>query len=172
MKFPTNRLLLRKFQADDQQNVFRGLSHPEVIKYYGVNYKTLEDTKEQMEWFTSLEENGTGRWWAICSGDDKIFYGAIGINNLSTHHNKAELGYWLLPEFWGKGIIREAAEGVLKFVFGPAGLHRLEAFVEVGNENSEKLLQKLGFNYEGTMEDCEIKNGNYISVKIYARINK
>jgi ribosomal-protein-alanine N-acetyltransferase len=49
-------------------------------------------------------------------------------------------------------------------------LHRLEAFVEVGNEASSKLLEKTGFRYEGTMTDCELKNGRYISLHIYALI--
>ena len=44
----TERLLLRQFADTDLENVFKGLSHPKVIKYYGVNYQTLEATKEQM----------------------------------------------------------------------------------------------------------------------------
>lgn len=168
----TNRLLLRKFRPDDQQNVFRGLSHPEVIKYYGISYKSFEDTKEQMEWFEKLEENGTGKWWAICSGDDTNFYGAIGINNLSAQHKKAELGYWLLPEYWGKGFILEAAPKVLNYCFSFFNLHRIEALVESQNEASSQLLKKLQFKYEGTMVDCEIKNGNFISLEIYAHLSK
>lgn len=172
LQIHTWRLLLRTFSEKDMENVFRGLSHPEVIKYYGVHYKTLEDTKTQMDWFSELEETGTGKWWAICSEENDIFYGAIGINNLNTEHKKAELGFWLLPEFWGKGFVQEAAEAVLKYVFHSLKLHRIEAFVETGNSNSEKLLNKLNFNYEGEMKECEIKNNKYISVKIFARLNK
>lgn len=168
----TQRLYLRQFKEDDQEKVFRGLSHPEVIKYYGVTYKSFEETGTQMDWFSKLEETGTGIWWAICSGENNNFYGAIGINNLNTEHKKAEIGYWLLPEFWGKGIIKEAAEEVLNYVFDQLKLHRIEAFVETENSNSEKLLQKLGFKYEGTLVDSEIKNNRYISVKIFARLNK
>jgi len=42
----TGRLLLRQFKEPDLGNVFLGLSNPEVIKYYGVHFKTLEETKK------------------------------------------------------------------------------------------------------------------------------
>ncbi|UJH90475.1 GNAT family N-acetyltransferase [Antarcticibacterium sp. 1MA-6-2] len=175
MSFPeikTERLLLRQFQQDDLENVFYGLSHPEVIRYYGVNYKSLEETQKQIKWFRELDVTGTGIWWAITSLEEKQFLGGIGINSLNEDHQKAEIGYWLLPDFWGKGIIAEAGRELIQYAFKNLNLHRIEAYVEDGNQNSEKLLEKLDFNYEGTMGDCEIKNGNFISVKIYARLNK
>ena len=58
-KIKTERFLLRQFIESDIDNVFKGLSDPEIIKYYGVSYKTLEATKEQMEFFTNLEKEGT-----------------------------------------------------------------------------------------------------------------
>ena len=44
----SERLLLRQIVQEDIHDIFKGLSHPEVIKYYGVSYQTLEDTKEQI----------------------------------------------------------------------------------------------------------------------------
>jgi [ribosomal protein S5]-alanine N-acetyltransferase len=70
IEFPiikTERLLLRQFIESDTENVFKGLSHPDVVKYYGVSYNTLENTKYQMKFFNDLEENETGIWWAVCS---------------------------------------------------------------------------------------------------------
>lgn len=55
-----DRLLLRQFVDSDIENVYKGLSDPEIIKYYGVSYKTLEDTKAQMRFFSDLEKEGTG----------------------------------------------------------------------------------------------------------------
>ena len=54
MNFPTlktENLLLRQFQQSDIENVFLGLSHPDIIKYYGVSYDTIEATQEQMTFF-------------------------------------------------------------------------------------------------------------------------
>ena len=87
----TERLLLRQFVDNDIENVFKGLSHPDIIKYYGVSFQTLKATKQQMTFFADLEKNETGIWWAICSADNKIFYGAGGLNSLNKEHKKAEI---------------------------------------------------------------------------------
>lgn len=167
----TPRLLLRPFEESDLENVFKGLSHPEVIKHYGVSYSSLEETKIQMTYFRELEINNTGKWWAVCSADNAVFYGGCGLNNMSVQHRKAETGYWLLPEFWGKGFISEALQLVIEYGFTHFSLHRIEAVVETDNENSIKIMKKTGFQYEGTMRECEYKNGKYISLDMYARLN-
>lgn len=169
-QFRTERLLLRQFQPTDIGHVYKGLSHEEVIKYYGVSYKTLEETKEQMDWYANLEKEGIGIWWAITSAEDETFFGATGFNNLNREHRKAEIGFWLLPEFQKKGIIREAAPVVLDHVFHKLNLHRIEAYVESENKNSARALQKLNFEHEGRLRDCELKNGNFISLDIFARL--
>lgn len=131
--------------------------------------KHLEATQEQMTWFQILEQEGTGIWWAICSKDDGTFLGAGGLNDLSTEHKKAEVGFWLLPPFWGKGYMSETMPLILEYAFNKRGLRRIEGFVETKNTNCKKALAKLDFQLEGTMKDCEIKNGAFISLDIYAK---
>ena len=167
----TDRLLLRQLTEDDLSNVFKGLSDPSVIKYYGVSYDTLEATKLQMKFFSDLEKNGTGFWWAICSPDNQHFYGAAGLNGLIREHKKAEIGFWLLKDHWGKGIISEALPLVCKYGFEKLGLHRIEAQVETENINSKKTLSKANFSYEGTLRDCELKNGKWVSLEIYSLLH-
>jgi [ribosomal protein S5]-alanine N-acetyltransferase len=166
----TERLLLRQFVDSDIENVFKGLSHPDIIKYYGVSYHTLEAAKAQMKFFADLEKNKTGIWWAVCSNDNKTFFGAGGLNSLSKVHKKAEIGFWLLIDFWGKGIMKEAIPLICNYGFNNLELHRIEAFVETENINCKNAIAKLDFKHEGTMNDCEIKNGKFISLDIYAKI--
>lgn len=168
----TNRTILRPFIENDLENVYKGLSHPDIIKYYGVSYSTLEETKLQMNFFSDLVQNGTGRWWAICSNDHKLFYGAGGLNSLSKEHKKAEIGFWLLKDFWGKGLMTEVIPVICKFGFEQMDLHRIEGIVETENISCKKAMKKLGFDHEGTMKECEIKNGKFISLEIYAMLNK
>jgi ribosomal-protein-alanine N-acetyltransferase len=166
----TERLLLRQFVDDDLENVFKGLSHPDIIKYYGVSFQTLEATREQMTFFADLEKNETGIWWAVCSADNKIFYGAGGLTSLSKEHKKAEIGFWLISDFWGNGIMKEAMPLLCDYGFDNLGLHRIEGFVESENKNCKKAMAKLDFQHEGTMKECEIKNGKFISLDIYAKL--
>jgi ribosomal-protein-alanine N-acetyltransferase len=170
--FKTSRFLLRQFNEMDLDIVFLGLSHPDVIKYYGVRYASQEDAKKQMSWFAELERNGTGIWWAVCSPDNSIFYGAGGINGLNNEHKKAEIGCWILPGYWGKGIMKEVMPVITGYGFNTMGLHRIEGLVETGNANCKKAMAKMDFIHEGTMIDCEIKDGKWISLDIYAKINQ
>ncbi|MEM6805678.1 MAG: GNAT family N-acetyltransferase, partial [Bacteroidota bacterium] len=149
----TERLLLREIVDSDIQHIYHGLSHPQVIKYYGVSYTSLEATKEQMTWY----ENPAQYWWAICSSDNQTFYGAGGLNDFSQEHKKAEIGLWLLPDFWGKGIMSEAMPLICQYGFDNLDLHRIEGFVESNNHNCKRAMAKLDFEQEGSMKDCEIR---------------
>ena len=166
----TERLLLRQFADNDLENVFKGLSHPDVIKYYGVSFQTLESTKEQMTFFADLEKNETGIWWAVCSLENQTFYGAGGLNSLNKEHKKAEIGFWLISDFWGDGIMKEAMPLICSYGFDNLELHRIEGFVESENKNCKNAMAKLDFQHEGTMKECEIKNGKFISLDIYAKV--
>lgn len=174
-KFPTiigSTFILRQINTYDIDNIYFGLSNPEVIKYYGVNYDSLSQTQQQMEWFRELEETETGIWWVIVNIKNDDFYGAIGLNNLNKIHRKAEIGFWLLPNFWGKGIMSGALKLITNYAFKDLNLHRIEAMVETENINSKKLLQKLNFSFEGTFVDYEIKNESFISIDVYAKLSQ
>lgn len=168
VQIETDRLLLREITDADLENIYNGLSNPRVIKYYGISFDSLDATKEQMKWFADVNQF----WWAICSIDNEIFYGAAGLNNISKEHKKAEIGLWLLPDYWGKEIMREVMPLICSYGFEKLGLNRIEGFVESDNLNCKRAMAKLDFQYEGTMNDCEIKNGKLISVDIYAKLNK
>src|SRR5690606_9786568 len=135
------------------------------------SYTSLEGTKAQMEFFKNLEEQGTGIWWAICTKDTLDFCGTIGFTNLNKEHRKAELGFWLLPEYWQQGIITEAIPTVCNYAFEKLNLHRIEAFVETENKASKNSLHKFNFKHEGTLSECEIRNDTYISLDIYAKLS-
>jgi len=168
--FETSSLLLRQFEDSDLDNVFLGLSHPDVVKYYGIQYDSREDTKKQLDWFAELGTNETGIWWAICSLDNHVFYGAGGLNDWNKKHHKAEIGFWMLPQHWGKGIIKEAIPIILEYGFDKMRIHRIEAIVETENLNCQRVMDKLDFIHEGTLKECEFKNGRWISLDIYAKL--
>ena len=166
----TERLLLRQIQQDDIQNIFHGLSNRDVIKYYGISFASLEATTAQMTWFKNLEATETGIWWAICSKDNQLFYGAGGFNEWSKEHKKAEIGFWLLPDYWGKGFMQEAFPILCEYGFEQLDLNRIEGFVASENTNCKKAIEKMNFKREGTMRECEIKDGNYLNLAIYAKL--
>lgn len=167
----TDRFTLRRIEPEDQPFIFEGLSHPRVISFYGVRYDSLEATRAQMEFYEALEREGTGQWWKIVNRQSQEALGAIGYNHYQARHKKAEIGYWLLPRFWKQGVITEAMPALLRYLRREKGIHRIEAMVEEGNTASDRLLERMGFLYEGTMRDCEIKDSHYISLRIYGLLS-
>jgi ribosomal-protein-alanine N-acetyltransferase len=168
----SGRLELRPIIATDKAYIHRGLSHPDVIRHYAVSFPTLEATQEQMDWYAGLERDGSGQWFAIISTDGSEFCGAIGINNIAKGHRRCELGFWLLPEHWRKGIMREALPLVIHHAFHTLALHRIMAEVETDNAASAKALVQAGFVHEGTLRECEWKDGRTISLDVFALLNK
>jgi len=124
-----------------------------------------------MDWFKNLEEKQTGIWWAICNKDNSTFMGAGGLNDLDKSNRKAEVGFWLLPDFWKKGIMQEAMPHICQYGFNELELHRIEGFVDSNNKQCKNAIAKLDFTHEGTMVDCEAKGAQYVSLDIYAKIN-
>ena len=66
--------------------------------------------------------------------------------------------------------MREVIPLICSYGFDHLGLHRIEGFVESNNQNCKRAMAKLDFEHEGTMKDCEVKNGEYISIDIYAKL--
>ncbi|MEJ8801343.1 GNAT family N-acetyltransferase [Pontibacter sp. H249] len=164
----TERLKLRLIQPADAGFILQGLSDERVTKYYAVHFDTMEAVQEQMAFYEQLLSEGTGVWWAFSLKDNDQLIGACGYSSLEAEHRKAEIGFWLLPDYWGRGYIPEAAKAIVKYGFESMNLNRIEAIVEGGNEQSEQVLQKIGFTYEGRLREREIKNGQVIDLIYYS----
>lgn len=167
----TERLLLRPVVEDDLDNVYRGLSNPNVIQFYGVSFRSAEHTREQMQWYAEIAKEDTGRLFAICDKNNQIFMGVGGFYHWNKTHRRAEVGVWFLPEFWGKGYMEEVMDALYNLAFNQLDIHRLEGFVETANIQCLKALEKCGLHYEGTMREVEFKNNQPISLAIYARLS-
>ncbi len=163
---------MRQIVSSDIDLVFAGLSDPLVIANYGVSYESIESTQAQMDWFNQIYDDGTGIWWGICEPIDRSkLIGAVGLNDICCKHKRAEIGYWLLPAYWGRGVAAECALSLLDFAFGKLGLHRIGAEVDMENLNSSKLLERLGFQFEGVRRGWELKCGIHIDLKYYSRLS-
>lgn len=174
-RFPvleTGRLRLREIVEEDIRSIFLGLSDPQVIRYYGVSYATLEATQAQMDWYRELLLERTGIWWGICRPDNPAeLLGACGYNDWERRHRRAELGYWLMPEHWRRGVMRESLEAVIAYGFDAMELHRIEAVVDTENPASSGLLRGLGFAHEGVRRECEYQEGRYLSLDCFGLLS-
>ena len=85
--------------------------------------------------------------------DDRIA-GSLNIGNIvHGSFSCAALGYWAFAHAAGKGLMGDALDTVVRYAFGPLGLHRLEANVQPGNARSIALVKRHGFRLEGFSPD-------------------
>lgn len=168
----TERFILKEIESKDIKFIHKGLSDERVTKHYAVHFPTIEEAQEQMDWYADLKKNHTGIWWGIHSAETGDFCGAAGFNNLDRNHKKAEIGFWLYPEFWGRGILKEVMPLLFQTGFEKLDINRIEGFVESTNTKCKSALEKINFQYEGTLRECEIKNGKYLDVDMYSILKK
>lgn len=153
--------------AQDEDFIKKGLSDPLVYQYYGVRLTDETKVKEQMKWYQDLVDEKNGQWWIISSSTTNVKCGAIGINDVHLSQHKAELGFWLLPEFWGNGIIVRIFPEFLQTLKQFWPLECLVAYVEKENERSKKVLLNLGFCFKGTLPRSEIKADQWIDLDVF-----
>jgi ribosomal-protein-alanine N-acetyltransferase len=81
-----------------------------------------------------------------------------------------ELGYWVAEPFWGRGIAGEASRAVLDLAFRTYEVDRMQARVIAGNGASGRVLEKLGFRFEGTLRASLLRRGNFEDVLMFSML--
>lgn len=146
----TERCILREFTPDDAPEMFRMMHDARVNHYLGRPPMTsLEQAAKRVDHFISGMQSQTHLAWAIISKETGAFMGNGSLWNLIPEHDRAELGYILTPESWGKGTATEINTALVQFGFTTMGLHSIEAQIDPDNMGSRRVLEKLGFVQEG-----------------------
>lgn len=161
----TERLVLRKPTYDDVEPLYDLSQDEDVMLYYGKEpYTKLEQSKKEVDWFLKIWKEETGTRWIISLKGGEDFIGEIGFYEYEKKHKKAEIGYKLAKKHWRKGYMGEALLGVLDYMYGALDLNRVQALVDPRNPASSKLLEKYGFQQEGTLRDYEFERGDYVDL--------
>jgi [ribosomal protein S5]-alanine N-acetyltransferase len=168
----TERLILRRITTDDAAAVFRLRSNPDTMKYVPRPLAvTVDDALVHIANIEEKIENNTGINWAITLKGNPEFIGIIGNFRIEFENYRAEIGYMLLPEFNGKGIVSEAIARVVKYGFEDMKLHSIEAIIDPDNVASARVLEKNNFTKEAHLRENEFYNGKFLDTVIYAIIN-
>jgi len=169
----TSRLLLRGLTLADAAEIQR------LAGDYAVARNTLtipppyEDGMAET-WIQSVEEDeekGHLLIFAIELDPEKRLIGSIGLNDIDSQHNHAELGYWIGQPYWNQGYATEAAGALIGFAFRILKLNRVFAHHFERNVASERVLEKLGMQREGFLRKHVKKWGRYENVVLHAILN-
>ena len=136
----TERLILRRYQEDDLQDLFEYLSDKEVVEYEPYRPLTLNETKENLEWRIGTDE--------MIAVELKSSHKMIGNVYMGKREFEAlEIGYVFNRNYWGHGYAAESCRALIQQAFSN-GIHRIYAECDPCNKSSWKLLEALGFQRE------------------------
>lgn len=169
----TERLVLRRVNKNDANEIFALRSNPETMKYIPRPLaKSIDDALEHIALIDAKIESNEGINWAITYKDNPKLIGIIGHYRIKPEHFRAEVGYMLLPEYHGKGIISEAIKEVVNYGFNEMKLHSIEAIIDPENFGSARVLEKNNFVKEAHLKENEFYEGRFLDTVIYSILNK
>ncbi|MEO6547777.1 MAG: GNAT family N-acetyltransferase [Ferruginibacter sp.] len=168
----TERLLLRPMSENDAQAIFELSSNEEVMKFIDKERAaSIADAEVFVNRIIQSLIANEGITWAICLKEDPdILIGTIGYWRLIKEHYRAEIGYMLHPDFWKKGIMKEALERVIEVGFDELKLHSIEAQIKPANAASAAILVSHGFTRDAYFKENFFFNGSFRDTVIYSRL--
>jgi ribosomal-protein-alanine N-acetyltransferase len=173
-RFPqlsTDRLALRAVTFDDAVAFHAILSVPEVTRFSNwPDQPAAEEAIRFVRNMSGLFASGEGCAWIIAARESREVLGAIRFNYFVHDWKCAGVGYELHPSAWGRGLATEALRAVVACGHDIFGMNRLEAWTLPGNAASDRVLEKSGFRYEGTLRQKARFKGAFHDFRFFARL--
>ena len=160
---------IRKWEHTDAADLSAALSNKKVQDNLrdGLPYPyTEQDGQDYISAMLAANENDTFAF--AVTADGKVIGSISAFRQSNIHRQTAELGYYIAEEYWGKGIMTEAVKQLCEYVFSHTDIIRIYAEPFACNIGSCRVLEKAGFQCEGTLRSNAVKNGNVLDMKMYA----
>lgn len=151
MILETNRLILRPWEENDAEILYKYASHPDVGPIAGWEVHTsVENSREIIRSVLSAPEI-----YAVVLKKSGQPVGSIGLmsgkaSNIGLPDSEGEIGYWIGVPYWGQGLIPEAVRELMRYGFENLKLNRIWCGYFEGNEKSKRVQEKCGFHYHHT----------------------
>ncbi|PHR56968.1 MAG: GNAT family N-acetyltransferase [Robiginitomaculum sp.] len=137
-------MVLRPLIASDAEALFAVFSDPQVCTYWsGPPHKTQAETHAYVA--LSVADSTSTCWVLTLQNDQALGWIYLG----DRRSGIAEIGFILRRDHWGKGLVVEAAHAVVQYGFDQRNLRRIYADADPDNAGSIRVIEKLGFLYEG-----------------------
>jgi ribosomal-protein-alanine N-acetyltransferase len=167
----TSRLRLRAPRDDDATAFGEVLALPVVTRFS--NWPD-QPKKRQIEryigWMIKLHARRSGCAWMIEDSASGRLIGAVRFNRFDRVWRFGEVGYELHPDYWRRGLMTEALRAIVVCGHQHFRLNRIEAWTLPGNGASDRVLEKAGFRYEGTLRQRAWFKGAYHDFRMFGRI--
>ncbi len=146
----STRLHIRRARLSDASAIFEGYGHdPEVIRYLSwPPHRSLKDARSYLRQVKQDWDQGKSFTYAICLEKDAPL---IGMIMMRIKDERATFGYAMSRVHWGKGYVTEALSVLIDFALAQPNIWRAEAYCDVENKSSARVMEKAGMTYEGLL---------------------
>ena len=170
--FPTIDLdaqyILREQTLEDTEAFFRYYTHPEVGQYILASKPTtLLEASKEVQYCRNLFYSKQGIYWTIAKKSNNEMIGAVGLY-MNNMHQRAEITYDLSRDHWRQGIMLKTIRAIVAYAFAHMKLQRIEAVTRPENVASMALLEKAGFQREGTLRQYRYYNNQTWDIEMFA----
>lgn len=176
VQFPnleTPRLYLRVITFEDAPTMQKIRSDKNIMRYMDTfHHDSLSISKDFISKNIETYNKKQGLFWALKHKETQQMIGDFSFWRIDKKNARAEIGYTLLPDYWGKGYMSEAMVRIVKFGFNDLNLHSFEANVNPENIGSKKLLQKIGFQKEAHFKENYYYDGKFLDSEIYCLLER
>lgn len=169
-RIETDRLILRKAQLGDARPMFDNwASDPKVTKFLTwPSHSSVDVTTQVLEsWIEGYAKEDSYQWMIELKELGQPI-GTISVVDWNDRVEKAEIGYCLGRAWWHKGIMSEAMQAVMDFLFDEVGFNRLESRHDPRNPHSGGVMRKCGMTFEGTSRQSDRNNQGICDACHYA----
>ena len=176
LNFPeieTDRLILKEIEVENATSILNIFSNEEIMKYYGrFPMKSIKEAENLITTFNENFKNNNGIRWGILLKEENRIIGTCGYHNWNKRHSRAEIGYELSMDLWGKGYIKEVLKAIIDYGYEVMNLNRIEAVVYPENKASIKSLINQGFKKEGLLEEYAFFRDVYQDLIMFSLLKK
>lgn len=166
----TDRLILRKFIVSDSADVLNNWASKEDVQFnYGEPvYKTIDEVESLLKKYIEKYDSDNPYRWAIILKETNECIGQIAYFLMDFKNEFAEIEYCIGTDFQNLGYAIEATKAVIDFGFDKINLHKIQICCRPINEKSNRVIDKCGFTYEGTLRDYFKFNDGFQDRKYYS----
>lgn len=170
----TVRLILRKFAYTDANDMLQNwISDPLVQFLYAEPiYVNNQELAELLNNYISSYVKTDYYRWAIILKDTNECIGQVAFFLVNSENHFGEIEYCIGRAFQKKGLASEATKAVMEFGFENINFHKIQICHREDNTASQKVIEKCGFKYDGTLRDFFYRDGKYLDRLYYSLLKE
>jgi ribosomal-protein-alanine N-acetyltransferase len=165
MKIQTSRLSIRQIEMTDDEYIFKAMECPQIHQMHSNGFITVEKVKSYIEVLLKEYQSGKYRTLAIAEKNTNKLIGSLTLD-VYRNFSRAEISYWIDKNYRNIGYATETVKAMIEYCFTFLSLNRIQAMTS--NPASERVLEKAGMIYEGTLRQYFGMKNTFWDCKMYS----